>query len=256
MTQVQEGIILDPKLALSYMIQPRRSTVTLRSAVTGVRFTFQIMPQDKEAVKQGGTKNQRFWVKFLCGQNNESDYRYLGQILNGYFSLTKKSRESGLSESTPCYKAFQWAFSGLILGKMPEGLEVIHCGKCARCGRKLTDPESVKNGFGPECIQFVSGATAPCPMPEVVPVTMAAPVAGTAAPQRKLDFNTPTVKVQGVAVPTTVTNVGNIDAEIRRRIALLQEDQETYTQDGELDAKQAFNVAYNKFRVEIERERA
>ena len=252
MTQVQEGVIKDPKLALTYLLQPRRNTVTLRSAVTGVRFTFQIMPQDKEAVKLNGTKDQRFWVKFLFGQNNESDYRYLGQILNGYFSLTKKSRDSGLSETTPSYKAFQWAFSGLFAGKMPEGLEVIHCGKCARCGRKLTDPESVKNGFGPECIQLVGGAGAPCAI-EVEPVKIAA---GVAAPQRNLNFNQPAVKAQGVAAPTNYVSVPGIDAEIRRRITKLQEDQETYTQDGELDAKQAFNVAYNKFRVEIERERA
>lgn len=43
--------------------------------------------------------------------------------------------------------------------------------------------------------------------------------------------------------------------EIRRRVAAYRANApENYYQDGELDAKQAFNVAYNKFRVQIEKE--
>jgi len=42
---------------------------------------------------------------------------------------------------------------------------------------------------------------------------------------------------------------------IRARVQTYRsEAPENYYQDGELDEKQAFNVAYNKFRVQIERE--
>jgi hypothetical protein len=33
----------------------------------------------------------------------------------------------------------------------PEGVWFSHFGKCSACGRKLTDPESVARGLGPDC---------------------------------------------------------------------------------------------------------
>ena len=29
--------------------------------------------------------------------------------------------------------------------------------KCQKCGRKLTDPESIKRGYGPECWGSITG---------------------------------------------------------------------------------------------------
>ena len=40
---------------------------------------------------------------------------------------------------------------------LPEDVHVCHCGRCAHCGRKLTDPKSMERGFGPECWQKVKG---------------------------------------------------------------------------------------------------
>ena len=36
-------------------------------------------------------------------------------------------------------------------GRMPLTLTVFHDGKCGRCGRKLTVPESIQSGLGPVC---------------------------------------------------------------------------------------------------------
>lgn len=258
------AVITDPKLALAYLIQARRNTVTFHSVASGARFTFQIQPSDKKQAKEKGAKDLRFWVKFLCGQDNENDYRYLGQILNGRFSLTKKSLDSGLSEKTPAYIAFKTSFDALVAGRMPGWLEVIPSGRCARCGRKITVPDSVKDGFGPECINYVLGVKAPVPVAQIDTKAAEAmqrevKATGVAAPQqgnlyRALDQSVtkPAVKASGTpAVP----NVGSIDAEIKRRIAeYAANDQESYTMDGELTPQQAYNVAYNKFRLQIERE--
>jgi hypothetical protein len=32
-----------------------------------------------------------------------------------------------------------------------NGCEVYHEGRCGRCNRKLTVPESIETGLGPEC---------------------------------------------------------------------------------------------------------
>lgn len=29
--------------------------------------------------------------------------------------------------------------------------------RCQKCGKKLTDPESIKRGYGPECWETISG---------------------------------------------------------------------------------------------------
>ena len=40
---------------------------------------------------------------------------------------------------------------------LPEDTVICHCGRCAHCGRMLTDPKSMERGFGPECWQKVKG---------------------------------------------------------------------------------------------------
>lgn len=41
---------------------------------------------------------------------------------------------------------------------MDEGRKEIHMySKCQKCGRKLTDPESIKRGYGPECWGRIPG---------------------------------------------------------------------------------------------------
>jgi hypothetical protein len=51
--------------------------------------------------------------------------------------------------------AFAWFWDRLRNGNLPEQVEVHHEGRCGRCGRALTVPESIESGFGPECINHV-----------------------------------------------------------------------------------------------------
>jgi Family of unknown function (DUF6011) len=243
-----KGQITDAKSAMKYMLAGK-SFVTLVSLASGSRYTYKIELTDKRNPNDADA----WFVSLLNGPDNWSNYQYIGLIRGGRFARTARSR---VTEDAPSFIGFAFCFDKLSQGTI-KGFEFWHEGKCGRCGRKLTVPESVAAGFGPECAGIVGGTPAV--------------VTGTVAPQQNLNFDgsvrqprKPAVKVQGVAAPIapapvapkTFLNVGEIDAEIRRRIAIFQEDQETYTQDGELDPKQAFNVAYNKFRVEIEREKA
>ena len=116
------------------------SLFTLVSEKTGKRFTYKV---------QKSTDGKVFFVKYLFGPENTSDYAYLGMIKEEVFTLTKKS-QVGLD--APVYQAFSWFFSKLMKNEELVNLSVYHAGKCGRCGRTLTVPESIQSGFGPECI--------------------------------------------------------------------------------------------------------
>ena len=121
------------------------ATLTLKSAKTKLHFTYKVRKP---------TETSPHFVALLRGPDNETDYSFLGTI----FDPTKPivhSKKSRISTDTMSWKAFQWAWDWIRNGKIPEALEIWHEGKCCRCGRTLTVPESIANGIGPECIKHV-----------------------------------------------------------------------------------------------------
>jgi hypothetical protein len=44
----------------------------------------------------------------------------------------------------------------LIKNNLPNFIEIWHEGRCGKCGRTLTVPDSIANGLGPECIKTIS----------------------------------------------------------------------------------------------------
>lgn len=93
------------------------------------------------------------FVSVLNGPDNWSNYQYIGFIRDGQLIAGKKGHPDAAS-----YKAFAWTLAHLVKNpeQIAEPLEVWHEGKCGRCGRKLTVPESIDQGYGPECIKIVA----------------------------------------------------------------------------------------------------
>lgn len=121
--------------------------VTLVSGRTGTRFTYRI-----RASKDGRVH----FVALLDGPDNGADYSFLGTIFpDGAFRHGRKSR---ISRDAPSAKAFDWVWRRLAADVTPDEVELWHEGRCGRCGRALTVPESLASGFGPECIQKVGVA--------------------------------------------------------------------------------------------------
>lgn len=121
------------------------ATFTMRSEKTGTRFTYKITAP-KNSDKDTSTT---FWVKVLTGYNNETDYTYIGFMRHkqGRWSFTAKEQTEAQSTI-----AFTWYFNNYIAAGLEHPkVEVWHEGKCCRCGRKLTVPESIESGIGPEC---------------------------------------------------------------------------------------------------------
>jgi hypothetical protein len=81
--------------------------------------------------------------------DNETSYTFLGSIFEG--KTYRPGRKSPVSPTAPSAQAFAWAWSFMARGEMPPSCEVWHEGRCGRCGRSLTVPESVASGIGPVC---------------------------------------------------------------------------------------------------------
>lgn len=128
---------------------------TIQNARTGNRFTYRVTAPMKNN-RRDFDATVRF-VSVLTGSDNNSDYSYVGCIFTDgnapTFRTTKKSR---ISPDAPSVKAFDWTFRRLVESALPECIEVHHEGRCGRCGRRLTVPESIESGYGPECIHKVA----------------------------------------------------------------------------------------------------
>ena len=127
------------------------ATLTLTSERTGARYTYRI--SRTKGADWDGSPRKLWFVGLLTGPDNESDYEYVG-LINGTFKTTHKTRL--LANSTPLL-AFDYFWRNVEADRMPPEVEVRHCGRCGRCGRKLTVPESIDRGIGPDCTNMMGG---------------------------------------------------------------------------------------------------
>lgn len=141
-----QQMFTDARAALQF-IEGGNSIVTLRSTKTGVRYTFRIRRSDD---------GKLFFVSFLTGSNNESDYSYVGIIRDEERTDLRLTAKSKLTADSLPVRGFRYTLGALIHGLLPPGVEIWHEGRCGRCGRTLTVPESLASGFGPECAQKVA----------------------------------------------------------------------------------------------------
>lgn len=116
-----------------------KATLTFRSKKTGTRFTYKVKTSEGKPA----------FVSVLTGSNNEEDFTYLGTIFDA--DSFKHGKKSPIGETAPSAKAFAWVWERVARGELPEGVEVWHEGRCGKCARKLTTPESIARGIGPEC---------------------------------------------------------------------------------------------------------
>jgi hypothetical protein len=135
------------------------ATFTIRSRKSGTRYTYKVRKADKLPNCPWLTT---WFVNLLCGPDNSNDFAYLGTIKLDdrqknvpladarHYSHGKASR---VNATAPSAQAFMWLYRNLQTGVLPDSVEVWHEGRCGRCGRKLTVPESVSRGIGPECAE-------------------------------------------------------------------------------------------------------
>jgi hypothetical protein len=151
---MESSRMTNPQQVLDFLLAGK-ATITLFSKVTGTRFTYRVIKKRME----NNSDLPLYFVSLLTGQDNESDYSYLGTIfpntalLSDWRCLTRfrSTTKSRISPNAPSFRAFGWMLSHVLNGKIPSTLEVWHEGRCGCCGRKLTTPESIASGIGPVC---------------------------------------------------------------------------------------------------------
>jgi len=160
---------------ISDFIFAGNATFTLRSINTGVRFTYKVTVKKadrerleaeercmQELTKEFGPNHGYvpsikeeevpYFINLLRGSDNERDFAYMGVLRKpGVYFWTAASGKVG--RQAPAYKALLWFLDAMRCGRLVLGysLEVWHEGRCGRCSRKLTVPESIKSGYGSEC---------------------------------------------------------------------------------------------------------
>jgi len=176
------GKITSPVDQLAYIVSAerpgRKIRFTLHNASTDRHQTYQV--ETARGPVAAGEGRRRF-VSVLTGPYNEGDYTYFGTIFDRgaervygasailpppfplwkaygghrarsarwHYYLGKKSK---IGSGAVSARAFLWLWCSLISGKsLPEGVQFWHQGTCGRCGRSLTDPESITRGLGPIC---------------------------------------------------------------------------------------------------------
>ena len=123
----------------------------IRRYVTAGRATFTVLnPQTK----------RRMTFRVRCGRKTGC---FFAEIRDSFgFDTVATIYPNGVSPTpgaTPeAIKAFLWIWNHI--DTFPPSLEFYHEGSCARCGRPLTDPESIRAGYGPDCLRRYDFTTA------------------------------------------------------------------------------------------------
>ena len=118
-------------------------------------YTFKVVLKQGSDGSDGKPKRDDvYFVNLLSGPDNGSDYSYLGvlNVPSGSVVLTRASKVGAESWS---YRLLNRVLANLWGGTeqkiLDAGFDVHHEGRCGKCNRRLTTPESIKLGIGPEC---------------------------------------------------------------------------------------------------------
>lgn len=122
------------------VLNARKSKFTVTSKVTGEQMSF-AFEEDKNNVS-------RTYVKV---KHDSHAYRYIGVIDN---TVMKETFTPILRDMDVAMQTLVWLMENRYnLKRLNEQVQIEHEGQCMRCGRKLTNPESINIGIGPECLK-------------------------------------------------------------------------------------------------------
>lgn len=144
-----------------------KAIFTVHNANTGNRYTFKVRRKEprkalvealmlRKGISEEAAKaaiGPSFFVNVLTGPDNMSNYTYLG-MLNPESGLVRLTGASKFREDSQPVVAARWTIRQIWKqNPLQAGVEIMHAGRCCRCTHLLTVPESIKSGWGPECVK-------------------------------------------------------------------------------------------------------
>jgi hypothetical protein len=119
--------------------------ITVQSVKTGEHRTFRIRTQPADAKFAPGERI----ISMLIGSDNESDYNPIGFVKdNGRVILWRRHRDSFRKHAMLLERLDDYETANFIKYNFE--------GRCRRCNRRLTTPESVETGIGPVCAAMIT----------------------------------------------------------------------------------------------------
>lgn len=135
---------------------PKRSRFTVTHS--GQRITFSTqrerLAEDRDYNPETDESDSRFWkISAMVGSDNDQSYVDFGVVYlqeHGY-PVFRWASESTIAKSDKVVQVFAWLWDALSKGYMPADTAFYNEGRCVRCRRVLTVPESRSRGQGPVC---------------------------------------------------------------------------------------------------------
>jgi hypothetical protein len=115
------------------------ATITIVNKITGNRKTFRV----KNVVK--GNLIGKQIIELMNGPDNEKNYVGFGFVESNKIKVWSKCQQDFQKFVPVCEHAFG------IKEHNFNSLEIHYSANCCKCNRKLTTPESIAMGIGPEC---------------------------------------------------------------------------------------------------------
>ena len=122
-------------------------TFTVMSARTGEHRTFKIVKS-----KNGKPR----WVMLMTGPDNERSFKSFALVSEDNRRIFVFNKNKGTKDDPSIYEKYACLLECMLTRQGDEwyterGYTIEGSKKCARCGRKLTEPQSLITGIGPVC---------------------------------------------------------------------------------------------------------
>ena len=117
-----------------------RAHFSIVSKKTNTHFTYRIVRSPKYK-----------WL-FAVWVKDDKKYKYVG-TWNGKTLKFYWNPKKSIPRSWKRYQGFVWVWRHVVNRQMPTETFVYRDERCRACGKRLTNPKSIKLGIGPECIK-------------------------------------------------------------------------------------------------------
>lgn len=105
---------------------------------------------------------KEYTYRIVRNEYNEKWYTHVS-VETGYNNFTRlgtffdKIVNKGKEVESPSAIAISFVLNKMKKEEfdyLDKNVEFLHTGVCLKCGKTLTDSDSIKNGFGPTCMRF------------------------------------------------------------------------------------------------------